>query len=99
MGRYTGDSIHLAGERNNMTANITYRIDALIDTPVDLREAAPLGVGTPVEVRSRFDLRWLRGFSVAVVGPEAYQLRRRSDGAVLPAWFPAAEVRQIAADS
>lgn len=65
---------------------------------VDLRRPVPFVEGTPVEVRSRFDARWLRGFAVAVVGPEAYQLRRLSDGAVLPAWFPASEVRAHGAE-
>lgn len=63
------------------------------DDAVDLRRQVPFVEGTPVEVRSRFDARWLRGFAVAVVGPDAYQLRRLSDGAVLPAWFPATEIR------
>ena len=65
---------------------------------VDLRRPVAFVEGTPVEVRSRFDSRWLRGFAVAVVGPEAYQLRRLSDGAVLPAWFPASEVRAHGAE-
>jgi hypothetical protein len=59
------------------------RIDPLTDLPV----------GTAVEVRSRFDRRWARGFSVAAVARDAYQLRRTSDGTVLPAWFPADEIR------
>ena len=66
---------------------------AVLTDAVDLRQPVALVEGTPVEVRSRFDARWLRGFAVAVVGPEAYQLRRLSDGAVLPAWFPASEIR------
>lgn len=59
---------------------------------VDLRGDA-LPVGLPVEVRSRFDDRWNHGFSVAVVGAGGYQLRRLSDGSVLPAWFPAEMIR------
>lgn len=57
----------------------------------------PLGVGDSVEVRNRFDERWIHGFAVAVVGPAAYQLRRMSDGYVLPAWFAAEVVRPDAA--
>jgi hypothetical protein len=65
---------------------------------VDLRDQPDLQIGDLVEVLSRFDARWLRGFSVAVARPEAYQLRRLSDGAVLPAWFPADHVRPLADD-
>lgn len=52
-----------------------------------------IAIGEPVEVRNRFDDSWSHGFSVAVVGEGAYQLRRLSDGSVLPAWFPAQMVR------
>ncbi len=51
------------------------------------------GIGDLVEVRNRFDDRWIHGFAVAVVGDAAYQLRRMSDGSVLPAWFAADVVR------
>jgi len=55
--------------------------------------------GTRVEVRSRFDRRWARGFEVDTVvgdpaGPDRYQVRRRSDGSVLPAEFVADDVRE-----
>ncbi len=50
-------------------------------------------IGELVEVRNRFDDRWIHGFAVAVVGDAAYQLRRLSDGYVLPAWFAADVVR------
>ena len=57
---------------------------------------AQAGPGTAVEVRSRFDGRWCRGFEVAevVVTPAgtAVRVRRCSDGTVLPTMFPAAEV-------
>jgi hypothetical protein len=49
-----------------------------------------------VEVRTRFDQQWVRGFKVAepLHGPETgYRLRRRSDGAVLPVVFRPDEVR------
>lgn len=61
------------------------------DMGIDIRPL--LRVGAPVEVRSRFDDRWTHGFSVAVAYDDAYQLRRLSDGSILPAWFPAAMVR------
>jgi hypothetical protein len=54
--------------------------------------------GTRVEVRSRFDERWARGFEIAEVVNEGeiarYKLRRRSDGSVLPALFVDDEVRE-----
>jgi hypothetical protein len=50
--------------------------------------------GTRVEVRSRFDARWARGFEVAEVLPEGYRLRRLSDGSVLPAEFSFDDVRR-----
>ena len=50
--------------------------------------------GTRVEVRSRFDDRWSRGFEVAEVLAEGYRIRRLSDDSVLPAEFPFAEVRR-----
>jgi len=55
-------------------------------------------LGTRVEVRSRFDDRWSRGFEVAEVVEEGdsarYKLKRRSDGSVLPALFVDDEVRE-----
>ena len=56
--------------------------------------------GTRVEVRSRFDERWTRGFEVAEVVSEPdpdsvrYRIRRRSDGSVLPSLFVDDEVRE-----
>lgn len=56
--------------------------------------------GTRIEVRSRYDRRWARGFEVdAVVAeetdhPAQYRVRRRSDGHVLPALFVDDEVRE-----
>jgi hypothetical protein len=51
-----------------------------------------------VEVRSRFDRAWARGFEiaeqVAAEGAPRYRLRRRSDGSVLPALFGDDEVRE-----
>lgn len=60
--------------------------------PIDIRSTS-ISVGSPVEVRSRFDDRWIHGFSVAGVGDDGYQLRRLSDGSILPVWFPADAVR------
>ena len=51
-------------------------------------------VGTRVEVRSTFDGSWLRGFEVVAVDDQGYELRRLSDGEVLPTRFPADDVRK-----
>jgi hypothetical protein len=55
-------------------------------------------LGTRVEVRSRFDDRWSRGFEVAEVldegGHARYKLKRRSDGSLLPTLFVDDEVRE-----
>ena len=44
--------------------------------------------GTRVEVRSRFEDHWSRGFEISEVvnndGRDRYKVRRRSDGSVLP---------------
>ena len=51
-------------------------------------------------MRSRFDRRWARGFEVDAIvvepdeRPPGYRIRRRSDGAVLPALFVNDEVRE-----
>jgi hypothetical protein len=51
-----------------------------------------------VEVRSRFDRAWARGFEIAETvdsgGTPRYRLRRRSDGSVLPALFDDEEIRE-----
>jgi hypothetical protein len=49
--------------------------------------------GTRVEVRSRFDGHWSRGFEVVQVLNGAYKLRRLSDGSLLPVDFDAEDVR------
>jgi hypothetical protein len=58
--------------------------------------------GERVEVRQRFTEKWCRGFEVASVDltgdQPAYKLRRRSDGEVLNAPFPAAAVRLAISD-
>jgi hypothetical protein len=59
--------------------------------------------GTRVEVRSRFESRWTRGFEVADridgtrdegSGEPMYHVRRRSDGSILPVTFPEADLRE-----
>lgn len=54
--------------------------------------------GTRVEVRSRFEGSWARGFEIVDVvernGGAAFRIRRRSDGSVLPALFEDDDVRE-----
>jgi hypothetical protein len=54
--------------------------------------------GTRVEVRSRFDRAWARGFEVEEKLPAEpgaqYRVRRRSDGSVLPVLFDDHDVRE-----
>jgi hypothetical protein len=54
--------------------------------------------GEGVQVRNRFDGNWVQGFEVAEVTETEHELqfriRRRSDGAILPALFPEADVRR-----
>jgi len=65
---------------------------------VPLLPSRPMDVGIRVEVRSRFDQRWARGFELAEVvqdqGKECYRVRRRSDGSVLPSLFVDDDVRE-----
>jgi hypothetical protein len=59
------------------------------------RDADPdMEPGTKVEVRSRFEDSWVRGFEVAeVLDHRLYRLRRLSDGHVLPTDFREADLR------
>ncbi|HTL87489.1 MAG TPA: hypothetical protein VL856_20060 [Acidimicrobiia bacterium] len=54
--------------------------------------------GTRVEVRSRFESHWARGFEVADIqsnqGRSVYKVKRRSDGSILPALFTEDDVRE-----
>ena len=53
--------------------------------------------GTRVEVRSRFESAWSRGFEVAErvdTGRPRYKLRRRSDGSILPVLFDEDDLRE-----
>ena len=67
--------------------------------PADARNRSQSGArlwpaGTPVEVRNRFNGHWARGFEVAgVTEGEAYEVRRKSDSAVLPGPFDPQELR------
>ena len=58
--------------------------------------------GTRVEVRNNFEQRWSRGFEVAGIvdspsdpdGKPVYQVRRRSDGSILPVPFSESDLRE-----
>ena len=55
--------------------------------------------GTRVEVRSRFEERWSRGFEIAERAddngnPPRYMVRRRSDGSILPVSFTEDDLRE-----
>ena len=56
-----------------------------------------LGPGTLVDVRCHFTRAWASGFEVdralLQCGAVVYELRRLSDGRVLPAWFVERDVR------
>jgi hypothetical protein len=52
------------------------------------------GMSPPeIEVRTRFDGRWVGGFEIVAENENRYLLRRQSDGAVLPVPFPAGDIR------
>ncbi len=55
---------------------------------------------TEIEVRSRFDGSWVRGFEVVEetrrgTGELGLRVRRRSDGAILPTVFSPDDVRYV----
>jgi hypothetical protein len=54
--------------------------------------------GTRVEVRTRFESSWTRGFEIAEEsednGRPIYKVRRRSDGAILPVPFSEDDLRE-----
>ena len=55
--------------------------------------AVALRRGAEVEVRTRYQGRWARGFHIDEVSDDRYRLRRHSDGTVLPVVFRADELR------
>jgi hypothetical protein len=50
--------------------------------------------GARVEVRTRFDGSWARGFELAEPSDGGWHVRRLSDGSVLPRAFPGEAVRR-----
>lgn len=59
-------------------------------TPVD---PGALTTGTLVDVRNRFDDTWTPGFAITELGPGNCRIRRVTDEAPLPVWFPLEDVR------
>ena len=53
-----------------------------------------LRAGIRVEVRSRFDRSWAKGFEVVGLADDGYVLRRLSDGEILPTHFARDDVRR-----
>jgi len=49
----------------------------------------------PVEVRNRYDGRWVQGFEVVEERGSGYRLCRLSDDTVLPGEFPTEDVRAV----
>jgi hypothetical protein len=47
-----------------------------------------------VEVKTRFDGTWSRGFEVADVEDDGLRIKRMTDGSVLPSLFRPNEVRR-----
>jgi hypothetical protein len=51
-----------------------------------------------VELRSRFESRWSRGFEIVdrdeTDGESRYHVKRRSDGSILPVTFTEDDVRE-----
>jgi hypothetical protein len=41
-------------------------------------------IGDPVEVHTKFDQSWCAGFEIAAITDDGYQVRRTSDGELLP---------------
>jgi hypothetical protein len=62
-------------------------------TSFDAELTIMLAAGTEVEVLTRYEQRWTTGFEIAAIDDDRFLLRRRSDGALLPAAFSAAELR------
>jgi hypothetical protein len=55
--------------------------------------AEALSPGDKVEVRSRFNAQWSRGFELVETTDKGYRVRRVSDGEVLPVEFSEEDIR------
>ena len=61
--------------------------------PADDAHGPRLRPGDPVEVYSAFNRSWVAGFTIADVVPGGFQVRRHSDGGLLPAPTSPADLR------
>lgn len=52
-----------------------------------------MNIGDKVEVHTQFDDTWAPGFEVVEILPDGYQVRRTSDGALLPGYTSADDLR------
>jgi len=59
-----------------------------------MHDLSNIRVGTSVEVRSRFEQTWLDGYTVESISDGGLELKRESDGFVLPSLFGPDEVRK-----
>ena len=55
--------------------------------------AETLAKGDKVEVRTRFDAHWARGFEVTEANEDGVRVRRLSDGEELPVTFATEDIR------
>jgi hypothetical protein len=52
-------------------------------------------VGDPVEVFTRYNNSWVRGFEVAEVIDHGFRVRRLSDGSTLPGFTSESDLRLL----
>jgi hypothetical protein len=57
-------------------------------------QVAPLELGDQVEVHTDFNDVWVRGFTIAEILAEGYQVRRASDDSLLPGSTSEGDVRR-----
>jgi len=62
--------------------------------PPSTSDGLDLEPGLRVEVRTGYDRSWSSGFEIVEVSDVGYRLRRTSDSSLLPAIFPADDVRR-----
>ena len=62
--------------------------------PTESASTAELARGTAVEVRTHYLGTWSRGFEITSIDGDRAQLRRRSDGVLLPVTIPVERLRR-----
>ena len=63
--------------------------------PTPSTTSAQLARGTAVEVRTHYLGTWARGFEITSIDGDRAQLRRRSDGVLLPVTIPVERLRRV----